>query len=200
MNIEEKVQNRINSLRWARQRFEIAKYKPWLYNNSIYLDNTEWTDYYAVGKYISYEQYEIIERQYVNIVMSIVDSSNCKYLTLVCLSMFEKELNKNIRNKKEIYTSHDNKRIVFRYNDTDLFLMKKALFLKNYQRVSKKELPDVVKMLLRCYIFATLVNESKKLQFEFPGNYYMWLHCNNLELNKLKSIVKKNGLYLNPRD
>ena len=190
----------MNNLHWARQGFEIAKYKPWLYNNRKYLDGTEWTDYHAVGKYVSYKQYEIIERQYINVVMSVVDSSNCKYLTLVCLSIYEKELNKNIRNKKEVYTSRDNKRIVFSFNDTDFFLMKKALLLKDRQRVSKKELPNVVKMLLRCYIFATLVNESKKLQFEFPGDYYMYLHCNNLDLNHLKSIVKNNDLYLNPRD
>lgn len=200
MNIEEKVQNRMNSLCWAKQGFEVAKYNPCLYNNGIYLDNTEWTDYFDVGKYVSYKDYETIEKQYIDVVLDIVDLSNCKYLTLIRLNMYEKELYMGISTKKKIYTSHEGKRIVFKYNNSDLLLMKEALSLNMYHRISPKKIPNVVKMLLRGFIFASLINESRKIQFDFPGNFYLWIHCKNVDYILLKKIVESHDLYLDPRD
>lgn len=78
--------------------------------------------------------------------------------------------------------------------------MKKALSLNKYHRISKKELPDVIKMLLRGFILASLINESRKIQFDFPGNFYLWIHCKKVDPILLKKIVESYNLFLDPRD
>ena len=66
---------------------EIAKYSPQNYDsNGIYIVD-EWTSRSDVGKYyngklFTLEDYLNVENHYIAVVLSLMEATNCKYMTI----------------------------------------------------------------------------------------------------------------------
>lgn len=78
-------------------------------------------------------------------------------------------------------------------------LIETCLSIQENARIPVTKIEPVFQISLRQYLYAVIVNESRHVQFEFPGNYYLWVHCKNVHDIELKEIVAKNELFLNPR-
>ena len=60
------------------------------------------------------------------------------------------------------------------------------------------KITDIIRLSLREYIYVVLRNKEHKLQIEFGYDYYLKISC-SLNMETLKNIVYREGLYLDPR-
>ena len=56
----------------------------------------------------------------------------------------------------------------------------------------------IIRLILRNYLGARLRNKKSKLLIEFGWDFYMYVQC-ELKEKRLREIVEKEGLYLDPR-
>ena len=84
MNLEERIHRRLDSLYWARRTHEIVKYPPEGYDDN--------------GVYCR-EEYLEVENRYVECAVEIVETSQCKYMTIGYVEDYQ---NKGYRYKDRI--------------------------------------------------------------------------------------------------
>lgn len=167
---------------------EIVKYPPSGYNkDGIYMYD-DWTSISDIGKsfngkIFSAKDYLKVENQYINTVLMIMSELDCKYLTIAYIEVNQNEMINDI----EMYEKK------YGVNITGTFPN-----LKKRMRISRINIPNILKLCLRelCYIVFSC--KSKKLKLYFSYDYYLNIKCpiNKITLNE---IVKKNNLYLDPR-
>ena len=199
MKLIDKMINRSNSFRWARSGLEIAKYRPDKYNGEgVYTDTEEWTDYFDVGDSISLNEYLEIENRYINTAIQILKLMDCSLVTLVCYENIASSLVRRTRSHPFFVKLNGGRN--FYLSDEDIHLVYLSKTLKEKSRVPCEKMADVMKILLRGYANAFVCNESRKVYFELPGSYYLWLNCPVQYHTSVAEIVKNNNLFFNPRD
>lgn len=164
---------------------EIVKYPPQNYINGIY-EKDEWTDYSDIGKVFddklfTLEEYLSVEKKYINVILKILEELNCTYIRL---DRWFKNYAEDIKDS--------------RFPDVDYPLLRFAQSLKRGKCINKINIDKIIKLILRNYLGARLRNKKKKLLIEFGWDFYMHVQC-ELEEIRLREIVEKEGLYLNPR-
>lgn len=101
MKLAELLDRRRNSLKWFKKQNDIVKYKPEGYNEEGVYTLDEWTDYSEIGrsfsgKVLTMEEYELVENDYINCVMDIIQYVNIKYLRI---SLFGRKRVIRLKNK-----------------------------------------------------------------------------------------------------
>ena len=167
---------------------EIVKYPPSGYNKDGIYTSDDWTSISDIGKsfngkIFSVKDYLKVEEQYVNTVLMIMSALDCEYLTIEYIEVNQDEMANDI----EIYGK--------KYGVSITGTLPK---LKKGTRLSRINIPNVLRLCLRelCYIVFSC--KSKKLKFYFSYEYYLNVKC-PIDRNILSQIVKKNNLYLDPR-
>ena len=168
-----------------KNRSEIVKYSPWNYVNGSYIKD-EWTDYSDIGKVFddklfTLEEYLLVEQKYVNVILTILDELHCKYIRL------DRWFKNDAEDIKES-----------RFPNVDYPLLRFAQSQKRGNRIDRVNIDKIIRLILRNYLGARLRNKKSKLLIEFGWDFYMYVQC-ELKEKRLREIVEKEGLYLDPR-
>jgi len=168
---------------------EIVKYSPQKYDsNGIYTTN-EWTSRCDVGKkfngkIFTIEEYLRVEQRYISVILSIMKATKSKYMTIQYLEADKEYITSRIKSSK--------------FYNIDSELLKSMPLLEEKRRIYILKITDIIRLSLREYIYVVLRNKEHKLQIEFGYDYYLKISC-SLNLETLKNIVNREGLYLDPR-
>ena len=142
---------------------EIVKYPPSGYNKDGIYTSYDWTSISDIGKsfngkILCVKDYLKVEGQYVNTVLMIMSALDCEYLTIEYIEVNQDEMANDI----EIYRE--------KYGVSITGILPK---LKKGTRLSRINVPNVLRLCLRelCYIVFSC--KSKKLKFYFSYEYYL---------------------------
>lgn len=168
---------------------EIVKYSPQKYDSNGIYTADEWTSRCDVGKkfdgkLFTIEEYLRVEQRYVSVILSIMKATNCKYMTIQYLEADKEYITSRIKSSK--------------FYNIDSELLKSMPLLEEKRRIYILKITDIIRLSLREYIYVVLRNKEHKLQIEFGHDYYLKISC-SLNLETLKNIVYREGLYLDPR-
>ncbi|OTN86770.1 hypothetical protein [Enterococcus faecium] len=137
----------------------------------------EWTSYSDIGKKFEGKtftlcDYKTIELKYINTVLEIAKSLD---VNSFLLTQFEK--NRNI----DTLTEHNE------------FLKKMYNSLNDNKDIQIDNIPLVMKLLLREFIWGKLVHE--KLVIHFGYDYYIYIGVNKKDIGNVKQIIKSHALF-----
>lgn len=168
---------------------EIVKYSPQKYDSNGIYTADEWTSRCDVGKkfdgkLFTIEEYLRVEQRYVSVILSIMKATNCKYMTIQYLEADKEYITSRIKSSK--------------FYNIDSELLKSMPLLEEKRRIYILKITDIIRLSLREYIYVVLRNKEHKFQIEFGYDYYLKISC-SLNLETLKNIVYREGLYLDPR-
>lgn len=168
---------------------EIVKYSPQKYDSNGIYTADEWTSRCDVGKkfdgkLFTIEEYLRVEQRYVSVILSIMKATNCKYMTIQYLEADKEYITSRIKSSK--------------FYNIDSELLKSMPLLEEKRRIYILKITDIIRLSLREYIYVVLRNKEHKLQIEFGYDYYLKICC-SLNMETLKNIVYREGLYLDPR-
>ncbi|WP_303031591.1 hypothetical protein [uncultured Duncaniella sp.] len=183
MRIADLIRNRQNDLNWQKTMHCIVKYQPSLYDGNGCYVGDEWTSISDIGNYFNGKEltlgkYLEVENHYVNTILDILNKTGTKYLTIA-------------------YLESDNV-IDQEITPINAELLSFVKGLEANQRIGINKVPLIIKLCLREYVYAVLVNLKRGLQIEFGYDYYMYVHT-QLETAELQEIASNHSLYLNPR-
>ena len=198
MRLKEKMIYRNNSLYWANNEIEIAKYLPSKYNASgIYTDDNEWTEYFDVGNGVSLRDYLQMEMRYIQTACRIFSITQCSFITLVNYENLSGNLLGVTARTASIKLNNNRQ---FLLSDEDIRLLLLSREINEGSRISTNNVNDLLKLLLRGFVNADVCNEAHKVYLRFPGSYYMWLKCPAQYHKIVINVVKEYNLYYNPRN
>lgn len=168
---------------------EIVKYSSENYDKNGVYTKDEWTSRSDIGtvyegKTFTLEEYLDVEQRYVNVVLSVMNASNCKYMTIQYLEADKAYIAKRIK------TSN--------FNKIDFPLLKTISLLEADKRISIEKISDVLRLALREYIYVELSNKAHGTFVKFGYDYYLNVAC-PMKNEVLESIVRKEKLFLDPR-
>ena len=163
-------------------KYRISKYNPKNKN----LQNT-WSSYSDIGKIyngkiFTVEEYLLMEKNYINLILFILKENNIKNIKLEKLEIVFsiQELNKML-------------------NDSGLFLSLEDINLINNLKNNKiftfYELPRLIRLILRECFWGVLVSKNSKCIIEFGYDYYMYISGINLKIPKIV-YLKNLNLYI----
>ncbi|MCQ2053627.1 MAG: hypothetical protein MJZ03_06835 [archaeon] len=168
----------------------IAKYNPEYYDeNGIYTKN-EWDCFDDIGKIYDYkrltfEDYYIVETNYVGFVLECLELVNCKYLTIDWNLDFEKKYFR--RAIKDIC------HLDLTFNEDECLSLISEI--ETRQRVSVQKSILLLRLMLRNAFNVSLCNKRKKIRFYMGYEYYLHFFT-SLEKEVVKAIAEKHNLYL----
>ena len=136
------------------------------------------------GKLFTLEEYLRVEQRYVSVILSIMKAMNCKYMKIQYLEADKEYITNSIKSSK--------------FYNIDSELLKSLPLLEENRRIYISKITDIIRLSLREYIYVVLRNKEHKLQIEFGYDYYLKISC-SLNMETLKNIVCREGLYLDPR-
>jgi len=168
---------------------EIVKYSPENYDENGVYTKDEWIsrsdiDTVYEGKPFTLEEYLNIEQRYVNVILSIMNATNCKYITIQYLEADKTYIAKRI---KASY-----------FQKIDSLLLKSISLLEKNKRIPIEKISDVLRLALREYIYVELSNKEHGVFVKFGYDYYLNVAC-SLSNEVLENIVCKEKLFLDPR-
>ncbi len=171
--------------------YEIAKYQPQYYKNHVYTQN-EWVCFDDIGqcfngKLLGRDEYIRVEEHYCQAAIEILKKSNCKYVTIEYLvktspSDMKKYIKENSEFDSEIIHALDNMRS-----------------LREGQRFLITEIPWIMRLALRNFITVIFENKAKLCTLSLESTYYYMGIRTPIEKSKVRTIVERYGLYLDPR-
>ena len=179
--LESLALKRLNSYQYARETHEIVKYSPEHYDSNGHYKKDEWSNFSDIGrvfnhKRFTFEQYLIVEDQYIHVVEDIIKASCITFLTVAYIERGERVFLENI--SKEMEEIARDVRVGKRLNICQSSLLLRAV--------------------LRGAVWCILVNESKQFQISIGYDFYMNIHS-SLPRGSMLEIVQSHGLYLDPR-
>lgn len=169
--------------------YEILKYAPENYNEEGVYTKEEWTNVSDIGrcfdgKELTISEYLTTEQRHINVVLAIMSAAHCKYLTVSYVELYPQWALQRIKREKNLKDSSS--------------LCKALNSLKKRERIHISLIPDVIRLLLREYVYLVLYSKAHKLRLSVGYDYYMYLSTNLNEIT-VKEIVEGQKLYLNPR-
>ena len=134
----------------------IVKYQPSLYDGNGCYVGDEWTSISDIGNYFNGKEltlgkYLEVENHYVNTILDILNKTGTKYLTIA-------------------YLESDNV-IDQEITPINAELLSFVKGLEANQRIGINKVPLIIKLCLREYVYAVLVNLKRGLQIEFGCSY-----------------------------
>ncbi len=155
--------------------YRVTKYDPRNRNEKGWYMKDEWTDYSDIGssfddKVFTVEDYINIENKYINVLTNLMKKIGVEYLNF---NQGKLELVDEDDNSTE-----DMKRIYKKINIT--------------KKVIMKEVPDMVRLILRNCIWGTL--KSDKMEVHFGWDYYMYIGLEKYDDTLMNQITPK-GMY-----
>lgn len=168
---------------------EIVKYSPENYDENGVYTKDEWISRGDIGtiyegKPFTLEEYLDVEQRYVNAILSIMNATNCKYMTIQYLEADKTYIAKRI---KASY-----------FQKIDSLLLNSISLLEKNKRIPIKKISDVLRLALREYIYVELSNKEHGVFVKFGYDYYLNVAC-PLSNEVLEDIVRKELLFLDPR-
>lgn len=168
---------------------EIVKYSPENYNENGVYTKDEWISRSDIGtvyegKPFTLEEYLDVEQRYVNVVLSVMKATNCKYMTIQYLEADKAYITKQIKASK--------------FRKIDSRLLSSVPLLEKNERISSTKISDILRLALREYIYVVLSNKEHGVFVKFGYDYYLNVSC-SLSNDVLEDIVRKEGLFLDPR-
>ncbi|HDT8158595.1 TPA: hypothetical protein RD691_002866, partial [Enterococcus faecalis] len=144
--------------------------------NGKYIIN-EWTSYSDIGKKFEGEiftlgDYKLVELKYINTVLEIAKILD---VNSFLLTQFEKS--------RDIDTlTEDNEFLKKMYNN-----------LNKNKQIQIDNIPLVMKLLLREFVWGKLVNEQLVIHFGY--DYYIYIGVNKENIEDVEQIIKRHGLF-----
>lgn len=168
---------------------EIVKYSPEYYDEKGVYSRDEWISRSDIGtvyegKPFTLEEYLDVEQRYVNVILSIMNATNCRYMTIQYLEADKAYIAKRIKTSK--------------FHKIDSILFKSISLLEENKRISVEKISDVLRLALREYIYVELSNKEHCVFVKFGYDYYLNVAC-SLSNEVLEGIVRKEDLFLDPR-
>ena len=168
---------------------EIVKYSSENYGENGVYTKDEWTSRSDIGtvyegKTFTLEKYLDVEQRYINVVLSIMDVTNCRYMIIQYLEADKTYIAKRIKTSK--------------FHKIDSLLLKSISLLEENKRISIGQISNVLRLALREYIYVELSNKAHKLFVKFGYDYYLNV-ASSLSNEVLEDIVRKEKLFLDPR-
>lgn len=169
------------------KRYRITKYNPQKRDEDGCFNGEEWTSIDDIGKtyegnYFKKEEYLRIENAYIESIQIVMKEFNIDQL---CIMDLEKkyelvEIMQQL-NEKNILITEAEKAI---YNS----LSEGVAFEKNTVK-------EVIKLVLREFVWCQLYSPIKHFIIKFGYDYYMYITCNKLSTSSIKEIGEL-GLYV----
>lgn len=158
--------------------YRITKYDPRLRDETGRYMHEEWTDFSCVGieingKVCTLEEYEAIENMYIDAFLQFLA---CQKIDLIeCI-----EVEKNLAE----------------YDIQSIPSTWRALYVRmnNGTIISKAELPMLLKLLLRNYLWCKLIHDDE-LFVHFGWDYYMYIGVEK-ECRQAVANIEKAGLFV----
>ncbi len=168
---------------------EIVKYSPENYDENGVYTKDEWISKSDVGtsydgKPFTLEEYLDIEQRYVNVILAIMDATNCRYMIIQYLEADKAYIAKRIKTSK--------------FHKIDSLLLKSISLLEENKRISIEKISDVLRLALREYIYVEFSNKEHGVFVKFGYDYYLNVAC-SLSNEVLEGIVREEKLFLDPR-
>ena len=168
---------------------EIVKYNPVYYDKNGVYTIDEWTSRSDVGKCyngktFSIEEYLKVEQQYIDVVLSVMDTAKCAYMTINYLEADKDYIVDRIKSSK--------------FYNIDFPLLLSLPLVAKGKKIYYKKIDNLIRLALREYLYVVLCNNKHKLQIEFGYDYYMKI-SSSLSNTVLQEKVSKVGLFLDPR-
>ena len=181
-DINNEFHHRLYSKKYAYITDTIVKYSPNGYDrNGCYKKKDEWTSISDVYEKPSMlDRYLSVERQYIDTIRTICNMTQCHFLTLIPLSEGEELYKSDI-------LSGDEENIEPR-----------ILQVMKQKRVSVNDIDEIIRLSLRELLHVCLANHSKHIFVYFGYDFYMYI-MSEIDDSVLYQVVRKKGLYLNPR-
>lgn len=164
---------------WMMTATRVAKYNPEYMTDRGYIKD-EWTEYCDVGKtfegeVLTYEEYERVEQKYINATLLFLSSIGCNRV--------------RIEHAEKDFKHSD-------FRERDLYLYELYKKLDDNVSVPLDELDDVMRLILRAYLWAELACISVGAYVRILGGFYMFFNKDNgLDEETIKKI-KELGLYV----
>lgn len=164
--------------------YTISKYHPELYDDTGCYRRNEWTSVGDIGKtfyngVLSIDEYMKVEQRYIDVAMTLARLSGCTYLIINGLE--GKDSIMDLVNSKP-----NNKQ-----------LLKIAQKIKQGLRIHISDCADYLRLCIREWCWAVLVNHSHDFSIDFGYDFYMHIHT-DLPEPQVEEIVSANNLYLRP--
>lgn len=168
--------------------YRITKYDPRKRNNEgHYLDNSEWTSIYDIGKpefgNISYDKYETTETAYIEAIKLILGEKNIDVLMIHSLNIYNKE--------DDFITLRSNGQL----RNIDVDFTTDIANLANGTLLTISEISKVIRLILRETIWMNLLYDKIKITFGY--DYYMYVECSELKTQTVDKI-EVLGLFVEP--
>ncbi len=181
-DINNEFYHRLYSKKYAYITDTIVKYSPNGYDrNGGYKKKDEWTSISDVYEKPSMlDRYLSVERQYIDTIRTICNMTQCHFLTLIPLSEGEELYKSDI-------LSGDEENIEPR-----------ILQVMKQKRVSVNDIDEIIRLSLREKLHVCLANHSKHIFVYLGYDFYMYI-MSEIDDSVLYQVVRKKGLYLNPR-
>ncbi|HAP5746478.1 hypothetical protein RV03_GL002922 [Enterococcus gallinarum] len=144
--------------------------------NGKYIRN-EWTSYSDIGKkfegkIFTLDDYKLVELKYINTVLEIAESLD---INRFLLTQFEKS--------RDIDTLiEDNEFLKNMYNN-----------LNKNKQIQLNNIPLVMKLLLREFIWGKLTHEQLVIHFGY--DYYLYIGVNKENIENVEQIIKRHDLF-----
>jgi len=155
--------------------YRVTKYNPANRDNEgrYFLD--EWTEYCDIGKKFNkkrftYNEYVIVEEKYIKTIVSLMNFLGVKYISF--------KRGRRVLLEEDSLATKDMKKI---YNS-----------IKREFKVYIEDIPDLVKLILRGYIWGVIKNE--KMEVHFGNDFYMYIGLPAYNDELMESVIP-DGLY-----
>lgn len=158
--------------------YRVTKYDPKLRDEAGRYMQDEWTDYSCVGIRINDQictlrEYEAIENLYVNAVMQFVSCGDIDFMEC-----------RDIEKNSAIF------------EDVDIQASWRAIYdrVVDGVKISKADLPVLLKLLLRNYLWCRLAYDDKMF-VHFGNDYYMYVGI-EMECRNVVESIERSGLFV----
>lgn len=154
-------------------QYRVTKYDPKNRNEYGHYIKNEWTEFTAIGKKfegkkLTLDEYLITEKKYINAILCFIE---CLKIDSLQVNRLEKHSLPHSDKLKNIYAQ-----------------------LKNKKIIKKRQIPEIVSLILRNYIWCSLIKKDKMF-VHFGYDYYMYIGSAIL-CEKVIKQIQNLGLFV----
>lgn len=169
------------------KKYRISKYDPQFRNDNGFYEKEEWTSYSDIGKIyegrvMQTEDYLNIEKQYCNVIISILEQCHVDSLIICDLELYSawNDIRKQFQ-KKGLRPENIQKEIVKTIRDG--------------KRIAAKSLEEYFKLILRECFWCAFIDENKTVRVEFGYDYYAYVFCSTIREEYIIEC-KRKGIFI----
>lgn len=168
-------------------KYRITKYNPIFRDRNGSYTKSEWTSYSDIGKYYDDQMLEIadylaIEQKYIDALLFLLNEKKISNLKIMKL---EKR-----RTLDQIEKFMQSKNLFISDKGKSIFSS-----IKNGDLIDINNIPYLIQLLLREYLWCRLMSPLNNLIVEFGYDYYMYVICDGINM-EMTNKIQDTGMFI----